>query len=441
MRLHRFALLLAACGMLAACGDDSWFGDNAPPPLPGKRISILAKTTTLQPDAASDAEAIELPPPENVPDWPQAGGYPPHAMFHLALGDRIKKAWSADVGAGGDKRRAFISAPVVAGGVVYALDAESQLSAFTLKRGRKVWSRDLTPKDAGKGSYGGGLAVDEGKLFATTGFAELIALDPGKGRVYWRTQLPAPVRGAPTARAGRVIVITVENQTIAYSAEDGHKLWEHDGINEGAALVGGTSPAVDGNVVVSAYSSGELFALRIENGTPIWSDGISNLRRTDQAGAITDIAGLPVIDQGRVFVAGNSDLTAAIDLRSGRRVWDREVASVQTPWVAGDYVFLLTSQLEVVCFEAKTGKARWVTALPQWEDMEDKSGRLIWTGPVLASDRLVVVSSNGQALAISPYTGKILGKENLDDGVTIPPIVASGTLLFVTTEGQLVAYR
>lgn len=441
MRLYRFALVIAACGMLAACGDDDWFGDNAPPPLPGKRISILAKATTLKPDADAAAAPIELPKPETVPDWPQAGGYPPHAMLHLAMADHIGKAWTADIGSGATKRRAFLSAPVVAGGTVYAMDAESQLSAFNLKNGHRFWSVDLTPKDVGDGTYGGGLAIEAGRLFATTSFAELVALDPAKGSIHWRIQLPAPARGAPTVRAGRVIVITVEGQTIAYSAEDGHKLWEHNGINEGAGLLGGTSPAVDGNVVISAYASGDLYALRIENGTPIWSDNISNMRRTDQVDTITDISGLPVIYHDRVYVAGNSDLTAAIDLRSGRRVWDREIGSVQTPWLAGDYMFLLTTTPEVVGFEAQTGKIRWVAPLPMWKDPEEKSGRLTWTGPVLASDRLIVVSSEGDALAISPYSGKILGKETLDGGVTIPPVVADGTLLFVTREGELVAYR
>jgi len=438
MRILRFALALAVCGLLTAC--DSWLGDNAPPPLPGKRISILTKARTLEPDADA-TDPILLPPPEVVADWPQAGGYAPHAMYHLSLADNIQKVWSADVGSGADKRRAFLTAPVVMDGVVYAMDAESQLSAFTLKSGRRLWSRDLTPKDVDNGSYGGGLAIDEGKLFATTSYAEVVAIDPAKGAILWRSTLPAPVRGAPTVRGGRVLVVTVDNQTIAYSSEDGHQLWKHTGINEGAALVGGSSPAVDGNVVVVPYTSGELYALRIENGTPIWSDGITSVRRTDQVGTLTDIRGLPVVDRGRVYVSGNSDLTAAIDLRSGRRVWDREVGSTQSPWVAGDYLFLISNAPEVVCFETKTGKVRWVTPLPQWQDEEEKSGRLTWTGPVLASDRLVVVSSEGDAMAISPYSGEILGKEELPDGVTIPPIVADETLLFVTKNGDLVAYR
>ena len=44
-------------------------------------------------------------------------------------------------------------------------------------------------------------------------------------------------------------------------------------------------------------------------------------------------------------------------------------------------------------------------------------------------------------MAISPYNGEILGKEELSDGVTIAPVVANETLLFITKNGDLVAYR
>jgi outer membrane protein assembly factor BamB len=438
--MRRLTLIVAACGMLAACGD-TWLGENAPPPLPGKRVSILAHSKALDAEDGATKEDIVLPEPENVPEWPQAGGYPPHAMYHLHLGDHLKKVWSSDIGAGGNKRRALVSQPIVADGKVFTMDAEAVVSAFDIKRGRRLWRLDLAPKDADRGSYGGGLAFDEGHLFATTGFAQVVAIDPNTGKAQWRQPTPAPVRGAPTARGGRVLVITVDNETQALSAEDGHLLWHHNGINELASLLGGTSPAVDGNVVLVPYSSGELYALRIENGTALWSEAITAMKRTDQVTTLTDIHGLAVVDRGKVFAAGNSDVLAAIDLRTGRRLWDREVGSTQTPWVAGDYLYLVTNTPELVCFEAKTGRVRWVTPLQEWSNEEDKKGRIVWSGPVLASDRLIVASSEGEAWAVSPYTGEVLGREELPDGVRIAPIIADDTLIFVTDEGELVAYR
>ena len=436
--MRRFAAIAITCSLLAACGD-SWLGDSAPAPLPGKRISVLSQTKSLEVEPGGGA--IVLPAPEHVADWPEVGGYPAHAMYHLSLSGPVAQVWRTDIGSGADKRRAFLSQPVVAAGRVFAMDAESVVSAFDLKDGQRLWRADTAPEDADSGSFGGGIAYDEGRLFVTSGFGEVLALDEKTGRVIWSKVLSAPSRGAPTARAGRLLLVTIENETFALSAEDGHQLWRHSGISEPAALIGGTSPAVDGNTVLSPYTSGELFALRVENGTVLWTDVVSSIRRTDQVAELTDIRGLPVVDRGRVYVAGNSDVFTAIDLRTGRRVWDRAVGSVQTPWIAGDFIYLVTNRPELVCFDARNGHARWVTSLPEWQDAEEKKDRINWTGPVLASDRLIVASSSGKALAVSPYTGEILSEEELPGGVSIPPIVASDTLIFTTEDGELIAYR
>ena len=439
-RLSRRSLLsiVASCGLLAAC--DDWLGETTGPKLPGKRVSILTQAKALQPDEGKAAEII-LPRPDAVTDWPQAGGYPPHAMHHLELGDSLKRVWRADIGTGGSTRRILIAQPIVFNGRVYSLDADSRVASFDLGNGKRYWRIETAPEDVDRGTYGGGLACDEGKLFVTTGYSQLIAMDPETGEILWRQNLPSPVRGAPTARAGRIILVTVENETLCLSAEDGHQLWHHIGISEQASLLGGTSAAVDGNVVVVAYTSGEVFALRIENGTTLWSDTLSSLKRSDQVATLTDIRGLPVVDRGKVYAASNSDTVAAIDLRTGRRIWDKEVASMQTPWIAGDYLFVITNTPEITCFEAKTGRVMWVTPLKTWEDEDNKKARVVWTGPILASDRLIVVSSEGEALAVSPYSGELLGKEDLPDGVGIQPILADNTLIFITTEGELVAYR
>ena len=437
--MRRLVILVALCGLLSAC-EDSWFGETPPKALPGKRISILTGTKALEAEAGTQGDVV-LPAPEKLTDWPQPGGYPPHDMQNLSLAAHPVRVWTAFVGEGSDPRRAFISQPVVADGKVFAMDSLASATAFDFKDGDRLWRVDLTPENSGDGSFGGGLAYDEGKLYVTTNFAQLIALDPKTGDELWRHTLPAPVRGGPTVRGGRILVVTVDNETLALSAEDGHPLWRHSGISEVAALVGAPSVAIDGNTVLAPYTSGELFALRIENGTVEWSDVLASIKRTDQVAELTDIRGLPVVDHGKVYAVGNSDVLAAIDLRTGRRIWDKEVGAVQTPWVAGEYVFLITNTPELACFETRAGHVKWVKPLQAWIEEKDKTGRISWTGPVLAGDRLIVVSSLGKMVSFSPKTGDILGEEELPAGVTIPPVVSGDTLLLVTEDGEMLAYR
>lgn len=427
-----------ACLAVTAC--DSLTGESEKPPLPGKRLAVLSFEKTLAAEAGSGD--IRLPRPVVNASWPQAGGFPHHAMHHVEAGDQLAKAWSVSVGTGSSERSRLVSAPVVAAGKVFAVDAEGNVSAVDARTGAKLWQVGIAPdEEDGDGNVGGGVAYEDGRLFVATGYGQVVALKADTGEQVWRRSVSSPVRGAPAVRGGRVIVQAVDNQTHALAADDGRPLWRHTGIGEVASLLGGSSPAIDGNVVVVAYSSGEVVALRIENGAVLWTDSLSSLRRTDSLAILTDIRGLPVIGGERVFAIGNSDTLTAIDLRSGRRLWEREIGGTQTPWLAGDYLYVVSNDQELVALEAKTGRILWVSPLQRWKDTKDRTGYVTWAGPVLAGDRLIVSSSHGWALSISPYTGQVIGKETLPEGVVTSPVVADRAVYFLTEDAELVAYR
>ena len=96
---------------------------------------------------------------------------------------------------------------------------------------------------------------------------------------------------------------------------------------------------------------------------------------------------------------------------------------------------------EVLALTKRRGQIRWIQQLPVFENPEDKEGIITYAGPVLVSDRLLVGASTGEIYAISPYTGDILGKIDIGSPVFVPPIVAGGTVFFLTDNGDLEAYR
>jgi outer membrane protein assembly factor BamB len=433
-------VMAAAVLSLTGCGIGDWFSETPANKLPGKRIAILPHSKSLDVEPATQGDII-LPAAEHLTEWPQEGGYPSHSMQNKALASDAKRVWMTSLGEGGTKRRAYVTQPIIAGDRIYAMDSLSAISAFSLADGERLWRVDLAPDEAGGGSFGGGAAYEDGKLYITTGFAQVVALNAESGAELWRQSLPAPVRGGPTVKGGRLVMVTVDNETLALSTDDGRQLWRHSGISEVAALVGAPAVAIEGNTVLAPYTSGELFALRIENGTVEWSEVLASVKRTDQVAELSDIRGLPVVDRGRVFAVGNSDVFAAVDLRTGRRIWDKDVGATQTPWVAGDYVFLVTNTPELACFEVRSGHVRWVRPLQVWEEPDDKSGRITWTGPILAGDRLIVTSSLGSMLSISPITGDVLREEELPDAVTIAPVISGDTMILLTENGDLIAYR
>jgi len=432
-------LLTASCGYFT--GPGGIFSDKEPPPLPGERISILLHQRTLVPDPKLASAEILLPPPTPNPEWPQPGGYPNHAMHHIQVNEVLQKAWDSSAGKGANKEDRLIGSPIVAGGSVFVMDAETQVTAFDAASGKRLWRSELTPEDEEDGHISGGLAYDEGRVFAATGFAQMIAMDAKTGAVIWRKRISGPMRSAPTVRGGRLFVITIDNKLVAMNAANGNVLWTHSGITEAANVLGGGSPAVDSGVVVAPYSSGELVALKVETGRVLWSDSLSTARRTDQISTLAHIRGRPVIDRGRVIAMSNAGVMVAIDLRSGRRIWDKEIGGLENPWVAGNYIFALTNESEIVALSRNDGAIHWVRPLPRFENEEKRKDPVIWTGPVLASDRLLVAGSHGEIWAVSPYTGDILGFVELSGGISVPPVIAGGSVYFLSDAADLVAYR
>lgn len=427
--------------MLAVAGCEGWFGGSEQKPLEGERIDVLRGGGALKVDERIKDLRVALPRPDLNEDWPQAGGYPNHAMHHLAASGPLNQRWQSNVGEGSNDEAQLLAQPVISGGMIYTMDIEAEVSAFDEKSGARRWRVELSKDDDNEGILGGGIAVNGGRLFATTGFADVVALDAKSGKEIWRKTMTGPLRAAPTVWAGRVFVVTVANETVALSADNGRELWTHAGLREVAGLVGASPPAVDGGVVVVPYSSGEIVALRVENGRQVWTESLTAIRRSDAVTAIAHIRGQPVIDRGIVYIVGHSNRTVAVDLRTGTRLWEVPIGGTHGAWVAGDFIYIVTRDSEVICLTRRGGRVRWVTRLPKYEDEEDREDIILWAGPVLAGDRLLVGNSMEEMWSLSPYSGKILGRLEISGPVLIPPIVAKETVYVLTDEADLIAFR
>ena len=437
--IQKLAVVTMVGLVLSGCG--GWFGGKEQTRLEGKRIDVLRGGSNLKKDSRISDLDVLLPRPKINEDWPQAGGYPNHAMHHLAASGPLAKRWNADIGEGTNDEAQLLAQPVVAGNRVYTVDTKAEVSAFDTRSGNRLWQVALSRDDDDEGILGGGLAFEDGRLYATTGFAEVIAMDAKNGREVWRKRLNGPIRAAPAVWAGRVFVVTTNNEIFALAADDGRVLWTYSGLSEVAGLVGAATPAVDSGVVVVPYSSGEVAALRVENGRQVWIESLTALRRSDAVTAISHIRGRPVIDRGIVYIVGNSNRMAAVDLRTGIRLWEVPIGGRNGAWVAGDFIYVMTRNAELVCLTRRGGRVRWIAQLPRFEDEEDQEGPVLWSGPVLAGDRLLVGSNQKEIWSVSPYTGKILGRIEVSGPVLISPVVARETVYVLTDEADLAAYR
>lgn len=437
---RRAALLLPLAASGCGLFNGDWLGGPAKPPIPGTRIPVVRVSRGLVVDNPRN-ERVALPAPAARASWPQAGGVPSHEMGHAAVGERLTEAWRSDIGSGGGYRRKITAQPVVADGRVYAMDSDALVSAFDVGNGKRIWRFDTTPEDNRGTNVGGGVAFDAGVLYASTGRGEILALNAATGEVKWREPLGNAARAAPTVAEGKLFIPLLGDRLVAHGVDDGKRLWSYQAGESPTAVLGLPAVAYADGFVVAGFGSGDIVTLRGATGAVVWADSVASARGRNSVSDLSAVHGMPVIQDGRVYAVGLGGLMLSLDLRSGRRLWERDVASDDTPCIAGNWIFVLGIDGQLAALSRTDGSVAWVTQLAQYVKPEKKTGPIFWMGPTLAADRLIVVSSSSLAQAVSPYTGEILGEQELSGAASVPPIVADGTVFVVTDDGKLLALR
>jgi len=473
------ALLLSACSTLGAVGDqvskinpfdkseEQKRLEQGEVAEGDERISILALNDQLQVSGTIGTDAVVLPEPYVNADWPQPGGSSTHVVQHTAASGPLEKVWSKNMGDGSGRKGRVVAPPVISGGLMFTMDGDNTVRAHDLNSGDRIWDHKVSVTAKGKTrtgktgiiervsdplsftdrggrdkeSVGGGVTVANGVLYVTSGLGVVEALESGSGNPIWRKRMLVPLHSAPTYSDGRLFVISDDNELLAMNAVTGDVLWTYQAIVETARMLTAPAPAVIDEVVVAPFASGEIVALRVQNGSVLWQDALSSSGRLTPLATLNDIASGPVIADGYVIASAQSGNMTAFDLRTGQRIWTQPAGALGYPLIAGDFVYTITTEGQAACLSKLDGSVVWMTQLPAFKNEKKRKKRISWAGPLLAGERLIAFSSRGEGIEINPYTGAIARNFKVGDGVYVSPIIANETVYVMTDDAKVVALR
>lgn len=236
-KIRRGAIVCLAAGVVLACSSD---GDDKV--FEGDRISVLSYDSTLRVDPRLSNQPVRLLPPFQNSQWSNPGGFATHVAYHLDLSG-LNESFRVEMVAGNVADRRLKSPPVIGGGKVFAMGSALDVSAVDSETGAALWTtsvaatysepnfgftrflgRDEVPADIDDG-FGGGVAYENGRLFVTTGFGEILALSAETGEIIWRVQNTVPFSNAPTIRNGNLFVVSQDSRLQVLSTNDGRRLW------------------------------------------------------------------------------------------------------------------------------------------------------------------------------------------------------------------------
>jgi outer membrane protein assembly factor BamB len=434
MMRRRTALSGLTLAMLTACATKK-------APIIGKQIPVVQADTGM--DVAVDAPAVTLPAATPLTNWTQGLANAANAPGNVAAPLNFKPLWNADAGTPGGYRALLLASPLVANGQVFTMDSDASVRSFSLNDGNQLWHANTRPKHVSTHNMGGGIAYDSGKIYASTGYREILALDAGSGKILWRQPLLLPARSAPLVANGLVAVSIYNDVLLTFDANTGTPGWRFSG-NAGqpsGAAVGITgAPAYADGIIVAGFSTGTLAGIDANSGTPLWEQSLAAGYGQASALDFSDIVASPVIANDVVYAINLGDTFMAVDLHSGVKVWTHGASGTHAPAVAGGFVFQLDNQQILYAVHADDGLVSWSLQLPAYKKPKSKSKPILWTGPLLVNGQLVLTNDHGEIALVDAVAGKLTQTAKLDAPADMPPIAASGVLLQLTRNAKLTAY-
>lgn len=328
----------------------------------------------------------------------------------------------------GDIKENFVFSPIIKDDKVFVLDTAGVLNAYNSSTEKRLWESQLFKKSFLKNYHTPRIGYADGKIFAIAGVNKITAANEVDGKVIWSKEISSIPISAPVSDGKLVFVSTNNNKLYAFDANSGDLTWVQSGISRAAAIFGSADPVIHGDYLIVSYSSGEIYALQKQTGEVIWSEDLNLSKATSSNFYLNDIDATPLVKDGVVYSVGNGGLTAAIRLEDGNFLWRKEIAGIVDFWAAGGFLFVINNDDKLLAISKTTGGIKWISQLPELKKKGKPATKIVYSGLVMAGDKLLISRTDGQLLITSPLDGKIEKTIKIGKKISHPPVVVNGKI-------------
>ena len=339
---------------------------------------------------------------------------------------KIRKLWSEGVGDGqGDGL--YQLQPVIDGNVIYAAGADGTVKAIDRERGTVIWKTDLdTPLSGGVGLYGDALL-----LGSSDGFVIQLAASDGTQR--WSSRLQGEVL-APPQGDGRVVVAqTYDGKLQGLDFDSGEKLWTYDSNVPVLTIRGTSTPILNSGSVYAGFANGRVIAFDAETGAVRWEVRVAISQGRSEIERIVDVDGTMALIGSELYAASYQGRVVAIDVASGRKVWQKDVSSFSGVSQGFGNVYVTDADGTISAYERSGQGLRWQQAALAYREL---------SRPTPVSSYVAVTDFKGVLHLVSQVDGEFVGRTSVGGGGARADMLSDGNRLYVfNNSGKLIAYE
>lgn len=336
----------------------------------------------------------------------------------------LQKQWSRSIGDGQGKTYNML-VPAVEGSHIYAADVTGVVMAMDRMNGDVQWKKDLELP------VSGAIGVGYGMVMLGTLQGEVVALDASTGEEKWRSRVTSEVLAPPATNGDVVVVQTQDDRLIGLDASTGDQRWVYDSTPAVLSLRGTGAPLVTNHLAIAGLSTGKIVALDTQNGVPVWEQRVAIAQGRSELERIVDIDGGLLLSGGNLYVTSYQGRMAALELETGRVLWQRDASSYAglAQGFGNVYVSLASGTVEGV-------DERSTTAL--WSN--ESLARRQLSAPEVFSSYVAVGDMEGYLHLLSQVDGRFVGRTRIDsDGLRARPLVVGDMIYVFGNSGKLEA--
>lgn len=367
---------------------------------------------------------------------------PPAPLTEFRPRISIIELWRKNSGTGTDEQYLKL-APVVVNQRLYIVDSEGNLETMDATNGKRLWRKKIKATETIDGDSGwfrgaadiritGGPGYGENTIMIGTEEGEVISLSAEDGSELWRTLVSSEILSAPQRAENIVIVRTIDGKVFGISGAKGKRLWIYDRTVPPLTLRGTSTPVIDSGIVVTGFEGGKMAALDVRTGKLIWETSIATARGRSELERMVDIDSEPIIVEGAVYIATFQGHLAAVDLDSGRTLWSRDLSSHAGFSADEENIYITDDDSHIWALDRFSGTTLW--------EQENLHARAI-TAPGVVGDHIVVGDLEGYLHWVNKHTGRFSARTRLcDEPVIAKPIVVGKVAYTYCSDGRLGAY-
>jgi outer membrane protein assembly factor BamB len=337
---------------------------------------------------------------------------------------KIKKLWSTGVGAGQGETFNRLT-PVIADDVLYVAGHKGRVTALTLEKGRKVWSTDLDRP------ISGGVGFGAAHVLVGSSNGKVILLDAADGEIKWESDVRGEVLAAPQTNGEVVIVQTYDGKLRALDFLDGSEQWVYDSNLPVLTLRGTSTPIIFERMVIAAFANGRVYAFDLSTGAVRWEARVAIAQGRSEIERIVDIDGSMTIVGTNVYAVSYQGRLVAIELQSGRKLWQQEASSYAGLGQGFGNIYVSDESGSVIAFHRSGQGIRWEQSALEYRQLST---------PTAVRGFVAVGDFEGYVHFLSQTDGEFVGRIKVDgNGVRANMLIHENILFVLGNGGKMMA--